>query len=400
LAQPAPSAPATQAASSGDPATALGTYNPALDVRGLELPPGTTITTAGPVDGYRALTAMSSTKTATPIEQILQSIQVVPKSLLEDQTSLTVTEAVQNVSNVQSVNTLNIANTDLAQSKIRGFKAEQWLDGIVVNYSTGDRDAFANVERVEVLKGPSAILYGGGSGAPVGGAINIVSKLPTNQAGGEFGVTFGSDSYARPYFDINQPLSPDGTLLFRITGEYTSADSFVDVPNQDRYSINPTLTLTNKTDTTLTIQGRASRYEQQAYPGLPAVGTVAGDFRIDRHLYIGPSDIPRSYTEVQGVTVALDHRLDDIWSFNIKGRWSQSEFDQKSQSTTTAAPDVGPTTWSLLNTDVFQKQEEFTINPNLQARFSAGPTTAVRPIRVTCFPISACFRSIFSTPCS
>lgn len=173
------------------PANALGTYNPALDLPGLTLPPGTTLTTAGPVDGYRALSAMSSTKTATPIERIPQSIQIVPRTVIEDQTSISVDETVRNVSNVQSFNDLNIGNTDMAGAKIRGLKAEIWLDGMVVNYNTGDKDAFANVERIEVLKGPSAILYGGGSGAPAGGAINIISKLPTDKAGGEFGVTLG-----------------------------------------------------------------------------------------------------------------------------------------------------------------------------------------------------------------
>ena len=142
----------------------------------------------------------------------------------------------------------------------------------------------------------------------------------------------------RPYFDVNQPISKDGTVLFRITGEYTSADSFIDVLEQDRYSINPTLTLTNKTDTTLIIQGRKSRFEQQAYQGLPAVGTVAGDFRLDRNLFIGPSDIPRTTSEVEGVTVTFDHRLDSIWSFNVKARWAGQRFDQKKSQTTSNRP--------------------------------------------------------------
>jgi iron complex outermembrane receptor protein len=356
------------------PANALGTYNPALDLRNLKLPPGTTLTTAGPVQGYRALSAMSATKTATPIEQISQSIQVLPKSLLEDQQNLTVTEALHNVSNVQGVNTLNIGNTEMQPHKIRGFAAEQWLDGLPVNYNTGDRDAFANVERIEVLKGPSAILYGGGAGSPVAGAINIVSKLPTAIASGEFGVTVGSHAHFRPYFDVNQPLTANGTVLLRATGEYTSANSFVDVLDSDRYSFNPTLTFTNKTDTTLTVQARLSRFAQQAYPGLPAVGTVAGNFRINRDMFTAPSDIEKSHSQVQGVTVTFDHRFNPIWSFNFKGRASRSEFEQNSQGTSTAAPDVGPSTWSLLNTELLQKQTEFSINPNLQARFGLGPT--------------------------
>ncbi len=371
-------APAESPPAVAQPANALGTYNPALDLPGLKLPPGTTVTTAGPVDGYRALSAFSATKTATPIEQVPQSIQVVPKSVIADQNNVTVTEAIQNVSNVQGTNTLGIGTTGPnGLTNIRGFAAQQYLDGINVMYNAGDRDSLVNVERVEVLKGPNAILYGGGAGSPLGGAINVVSKLPTDKASAEAGLTFGTNNYVQPYFDINQPLSADKTVLFRFTGAYTGTDSFVDVVHQNRYSLNPTLTLTNKEDTTLTIQGRVSRFEQQAYQGLPAVGTVAGSFRLNRDLYIGPSNIPKSYSEVKSVTATFDHRFDSIWSFNVKTRWADQSFDQKSQTTQTAAPDVGPTTWSLLNIDLAQKQQEFTINPNFEARFRLGPTNNV-----------------------
>lgn len=360
-----------------DPATALGTYNPALDLPDLDLPPGTTLTPAGPIYGYKALSAMSSTKTATPIEQIPQSIQVVPKKVIEDQNNLTVSETVQNVSNVQGPNSRSLADTQLYPYTIRGFGAQAWLDGMVMPYSLGDRDAFANVERIEVLKGPAAILYGGGAGAPIGGAVNIVSKLPTNEASGEFGVTLGSHSFVQPYFDVNQPLSANGTVLFRVTGEYTATDSFIDVLEQDRYSFNPTLTLTNKTDTTLTIKGRLSKSQQQTYQGLPATGTITGDFGLDRELFIGPSDIPRSYSEVKGITVTLDHKLNDIVSANVKARWSKGSFQQNTQIATssdvsgaTPEPGLGASTWLLANGVLAQEIEEFSVNPNLQARFS------------------------------
>lgn len=357
---------------------ATGTYNPALDLDGVDLPPGTTITTAGPVNGYQALSAMSSTKTATPLERIPQSIQVVPKKVIEDQTSLTVTEAIQNASNVQGPNSRSLADTQLYPYTIRGFGAQAWLDGLVVPFSAGDRDAFANVERIEVLKGPSAILYGGGAGAPIGGAVNIVSKLPTDIAGGEFGFTFGSHTYLQPYFDINQPIAADGSILFRITGEYTAADSFIDVLEQDRYSINPTLTFTNKVDTTLTIQGFASSVKQQTYQGLPVTGTLVGGFRIDRDLFIGPADIPRGFSETQGVTVSLDHRFNDIWSANVIGRWSQAEFEQNTQLVVSGGdfsggtPAIPPSTWLLANSELHEDVEQFTINPSAQARFNLG----------------------------
>lgn len=370
----APEAPIEPA--NNDPATALGSYNPALDLPDLDLPPGTTLTTAGPVYGYQALSAMSSTKTATPIEQIPQSIQVVPRSVIDDQQSVTITEALHNVSNVQATNPRSIADTQLYPIKLRGFGAEQWLDGLPIVYNAGDRDAFAHVERIEVLKGPSAILYGGGAGAPIGGAINIVSKLPTDVASAESGFKFGSHAFLQPYFDINQPISPN--VLFRVTGEYTATDSFIDVLEQDRYSINPALTLTNRTDTSLTIQGRVSKTMQQTYQGLPVTGTLVGAFDIDRDLFIGPRDIERSYSEAQGVTIAFDHKFNDIVSANLKARynWSQSEQNTQvlvSADPTGATPLIGHSTWALANSELAQEQEEFIVNPNLMARFNLGP---------------------------
>ena len=360
------------------PANALGTYNPALDLRDITLPPGTTVTTAGPVQGYRAISAMSATKTATPIEQIPQSIQVVPRRLIEDQTALSIDEATRNVSAVQATNRLQTPAYD--STTIRGFAAEQWLDGLTVYYNAGNRDSIANVERVEVLKGPAAILYGGGAGSPVGGAINVISKLPTDKAGGEVGLTFGSNKYFRPYFDVNQPLTPNGTVLFRMTGEYTGSESFIDVLQSRNYSLNPTLTFTDKERSTLTIQGRFSRWEQQEYQGLPATGTVAGNFRTDPNLFIGPSNIPKSYSEVAGITVTFDHKFNQYLDASVKARWSQSKFAELAQSIVGAdsfqanVPFIPPSTWGLTNVYLYQEQEEFSINPNLRLRFSSEST--------------------------
>lgn len=372
-ASPAPAPP--------QPVTEFGFYEPALDIQRLELPPGTTMTTAGPVNGYQALSAISATKTATPIEVLPQSIQVLPRSLIREQGANTLSEAIENVSNVIATNPVRTPGYDFIT--IRGFEAEQWLDGLGVFYNIGNRDALANIERVEVLKGPNAILYGGGNGAPLGGAVNVISKLPTNVASGEFGLSVGSESYARPYFDINQPIAKDGSVLFRVTGEYTSTQSFIEVLESERYSINPTLTFTNKTDTTLTIQGRATHFSQQEYQGLPAVGTVAGDFDIRRTLFIGNQDSPDSTTYIRGVTVSLDHKADDWLSFHAKARASKAGFHQVGQLSIGAdgfranEPFIGPSTWALANTVLDQGQKEFTATTNMQAKFAAGATKNV-----------------------
>jgi iron complex outermembrane receptor protein len=334
-------------------------------------------TTAGPVKGYQALTGTSATRTETPLEEIPQSINVITRSLMTDQNNLTVTEALRNVSGVQGTNALQTPAYD--STYIRGFAAEQWIDGISTYYNAGNRDSLINAERVEVLKGPNAILYGGGVGSPVGGVVNIVSKLPTNTAFYHVGIIGGSHNYYQPFFDVNQPLNEEGTVLFRMTGAYTSANSFIDVLDTKAYSIYPTLTLTNRTDTTLTIQGRLSDWKQQEYQGLPATGTLTGPFRISRSLFPGPADIPKSYSKVQSGTVALDHKFNEVWSANIQARASKTEFTEIAQNyvgTDFAAntPSFPPSSWNLLNLLLTQEQREVTVAANTLAQFTAGAT--------------------------
>jgi iron complex outermembrane receptor protein len=334
-------------------------------------------TTAGAVQGYRALTATTATRTATPLEEIPQSIQVITRPLMSDQNNLTVTDALRNVSGVQGTNPLQTPAYN--STYIRGFQAEQWVDGLTTYYNPGNRDSLVNAERIEVLKGPSAILYGGGVGSPVGGVVNIVSKLPVGNAFYNAGIVVGSHSYYQPYFDVNQPLNGDGTVLFRMTGAYTGSESFIDVLNTRAYSVYPTLMLTNHSDTRFILQGQFSDWKQQEYQALPATGTLTGGFKIANSLFPGPSDVPKSYSRTTSGTALLDHTFDKVWSGSIQARASKTEFAELAQNyvgTDFAAntPSFPPSYWNLLNLNLSQEQTEFTVAANMLAQFDYGVT--------------------------
>lgn len=378
----APSGPA--AGQPAAPTPAQGTETIALDPVLVEGQATVTETTAGPVQGYRALTSGSATRTDTPIEQIPQAIVVIPRQLIDDQSAITINEALLNASNIRPVDTRIIGNVEQAPVKIRGFGADQWVDGFAGNlFMAGDHDSLVNVERIEILKGPNAVVYGGGAGSPLGGVVNIISKLPEDERHYEVGASFGSYGYWSPYFDLNQPLDPAGNVLFRITGQYTKADSFIDTLETERYSINPTLTLTNRDDTTLTVQMFYSRHEQQAYPGLPVFGTLLGDYRVRDELYFGDPGIPPSHSEIYGTTVTLEHVFNATWSANVKLRWSESSIQQLAQtafldaSGTGGTPLLPPSTFDVSNLRHRDSQEEIAINPTLQAKIDLGPSRNV-----------------------
>jgi len=337
------------------------------------------MTVTGKIDddprSYQATHSSAATKTDTPIMETPQSIQVIKRALIDDQQNITVSESLRNVSGVVPNNPVFTPASEF--TLIRGFAAEQLLDGFTQYRNAGDRESTVNIERIEVLKGTNGILYSGGSGSPVGGLVSIVSKLPQAVASRELGFKIGTNSYYQPYVDINQPLTK--SILARFTGEYTNAGSYLDTVNTQRYNLNPTLTFTNNDTTNFTVQGKVSRWDQPEYQGLPATGTVAGNFSIPRTTFIGPSNMPNSYSETNAVWGSLDHKFNNIWSLNLKARHAQSEFNEKAQSLVGAdmfiadRPFFG-NTWLLYNTELSQKQDELSFLGNATAKFNAGPT--------------------------
>ena len=110
-----------------------------------------------------------------------------------------------------------------------------------------------------------------------------MENLPQREQFAQIGTTFGSYEYVQPYFDVNLPVTSDGTVLFRITGDYTSASSYIDVVETDRYTINPTLLITNNSGTTLTINGRhtVGTLTLERSGGAPGILTHTANFTYD-----------------------------------------------------------------------------------------------------------------------
>lgn len=326
-------------------------------------------TTAGPVSGYRALSTVSATKTETAIERIPQSVQVIPRSVIDDQKPLTQSEALRNVSGVSGMPT----NTQFGFAyKVRGFPADRYVDGLPNIFDGGDFVSLVNTERVEVLKGPGGILYAGFN--PVGGIINTVSKLPTANRFSEAGVMAGGFGLWNPWFDVNQPLNSNGTALFRMTGDFERSRDYVDVIQHRRYSLDPTVTLKANDGSVLTIQGRFSARESQAYAGLPGAGTIdQSAFTIRRNLFPSTPDLPKTSTTYNGLTVRFDHEFDSIWSMNAAARINQGRLREFDQYAAPNAPVAG-STFLYVNDTLPIDSTEISANPNLVGKFSIGET--------------------------
>jgi iron complex outermembrane recepter protein len=324
-----------------------------------------TETTAGDTRGYESLTADSATKTRTSLKEIPKSIQVINSDIMDDQKVQSISEALHNSSGVVTNNPL--ATPGWESTLVRGFAAEQLQDGTSLVNNTGDRESTINIERIEVLKGPNAILYGGNQGTPLGGSVNLISKMPESTPFTQLGTTIGSNNLIKPSFDVNQPITE--SVLVRITGEYTKSESQNDVIERNNYNVNPTIKLKISDDTTVILQGKTSRWEGQDYQGLPAIGTIAGDFKIDKDLFIGDKNLPDSTSDLDSIAANIEHKFNDIWSVNAKAYAANGEYDQRVQWNFGNEP-MMDSTFMLMNTRMYTEQQNRAMSIDAKAEFS------------------------------
>lgn len=322
-------------------------------------------TTAGPVSGYRALTAVTATKAETSVERIPQTIQIIPRSVIDDQAALTQSEVLRNVAATTGVPSIFLHGVNY---KVRGFDADRLADGLPNYIDGGDYTSVVNTERIEVVKGPGGLFFQSGVGI-TGGVINAISRLPVSTPFNHVGAIGGGRSVSS-WFDVNRPL--DGGALFRMTGEFGHARSHIDVIERRRYSFNPTFTFGNGEATSLTIQGRYSRRDQQVYVGLPGSGTLDRSlFTLRRDLFVGPSDVPKGMSENFGVTARLDHAFNSVWSFNAAARYGVTRQDELAQIFLPNTPDFS-TSFLMFNLGSPWDAREISFNPNVVGRFSTG----------------------------
>jgi iron complex outermembrane receptor protein len=208
---------------------------------------------------YRVPEATTATKMNTPIMQTPASVQIVPQQVLLDQQASTLAKAVENVSGVRTFDSTYVGGND--QFQIRGFTTPYvYIDGLRMLSGLPGTAALANVERVEVLKGPASILYGR---ADPGGIVNVVTKKPLDTPRYWMSQSFGSyDSY-RTTLDATGPLTRDDTLLYRVTAEVEHNGSFRETDFSRNYFISPVVRWNIDAGTQLTVN---LQYNHQVIP--------------------------------------------------------------------------------------------------------------------------------------
>lgn len=260
----------------------------------------------------------SATKTLTPVRDIPQSITVVTKDQIREQAMASIADVVAYVPGITSHQGEN--NRDQIVIRGNSTSADFFLNGVRddVQYY---RDLY-NVDGVEALKGPNALIFGRGGG---GGVINRVSKEAGFARLREIALQGGSFGNKRFTLDLDEPLNR--TIAFRINGLYENSDSFRKYVNLERYGINPTITIAPGSQTRITL-GYEHFYDRRiADRGIPSFQGQPADTPISTY-FGNPNDSPVR-VGVNLLSGAIDHQVGGL---NIRNRTLFGDYDRYYQN--------------------------------------------------------------------
>jgi iron complex outermembrane receptor protein len=322
---------------------------------------------------YVAKSARSATKTSTPLIEVPQAISVVTQKEMEARAVSSVGEAIRYTSGVLGD---YWGGMDLRYDKtlIRGFDAAQYLNGLKLTEGTfaglGRPEPYG-LERIEVLKGPSSVLYG--QNAP-GGLVNLVSKKPTSETIREVNVSAGTNDRRQGSFDFGGAIDQDAEFQYRLTGLVRDSGTQIDYGKDNRKFIAPSVTWEPSADTKLTILGS---YLQEDLGNqvnvLPPIGTLteASYGRIPTNFYAGEPSFDKFIRTSKSIGYEFEHRFDDVWTVRQNLRYDRQDADYRYVSYSGAA--IVGTTMQRRRSFVDQQLDSFSVDNQAEAKFSTGP---------------------------
>ncbi|SSW71569.1 TonB-dependent siderophore receptor [Achromobacter agilis] len=289
---------------------------------------GTDETAFGPVDGYVATRSAAGTKTDTPLSETPQAITVIPRDQIVDQGAQDIQDTMNYAAGVRP-NAYGVDNR-ADYVRIRGVEPVQYLDGLRQYFSFNNpRTEVYAMERVEVLRGPSSMLYGQGS---TGGIVNLVSKRPLEEAQREIGVVLGNHNRREIRADLTGPASEDGQWLYRVIALGRDSDTQVQYAPDDRLLLAPSLTWRPSAATSLTFQATWQKDRAGTTQSfLPWSGSVQENpnGRIPTRRFASEPGFDAYDTEQFSVGWLFEHQFNDTWKVRQNFRNTVSSVDYK-----------------------------------------------------------------------
>jgi catecholate siderophore receptor len=280
----------------------------------LKVPSFRETVTVSAAPGYQVAHVTSATRTLTPLRDVPQSVTVATQELIKDQAMVSMGDVVRYLPGVSAPQGEN--NRDQVIIRGNSSSADFFLNGVRddVQYY---RDLY-NLDRVEALKGPNAMVFGRGGG---GGVVNRVTKEADFRPLHE--VTLQGGAYGRKRFaaDLDKPVTDE--IAFRLNGMYEDSDSFRQYVNLERYGINPTLTFAPSSRTKITLGYEHLKDTRVADRGLPSFQGRPVD--VDVSTFFGDPDDSVVRAHVNLGSAAIEHQAGRV---TVRNRTLFGDYDR------------------------------------------------------------------------
>jgi iron complex outermembrane recepter protein len=248
-----------------------------------------------------------------------QAVVTIDRTVLERQQALRLSDVLMNTNGVYVM-----GNTGGYQEEIagRGFafgSSNTFKNG--TRYFNGAMPETSSLEKVEIMKGSSAILFGN---VAAGGILNLVTKKPKFESGGSVSMRAGSFDFYKPTIDVYGSVLGSKKLAYRLNGTYEKGNSFRENVGSERVYVNPSLwyKLSDKTD--IIVEADYQKDRRTADFGVGAVNYTLVD--VPRERFIG---VNWSYFDIEqkSANLTINHRFNDTWKLNITGAYNGYDSD-------------------------------------------------------------------------
>lgn len=261
------------------------------------------------VDGYLAESATTGTVVNIPRIANPLSVDVITRDVINDQQAINFTDVIRNSPGVIAAGDglfLDRIFIRGLEVQSRDFRKNGFLDP---TYTPRD---FANIERVEILKGPASVIYGSSSPS---GTVNFITKKPVDDIFSTFGAQFGSWGLTRYTIDTNGIVSDDANIFYRVNLAYENSDSYRDFGYTERHLIAPTVTWAPNSWTNITWEAEFIENRRRGDQGLPARDGNALAYRYN--VYAGEPANDFIYTEDYRTSLVWTQKLDEDWTVSL-----------------------------------------------------------------------------------
>ncbi|MFI8560080.1 TonB-dependent siderophore receptor [Pseudomonas putida] len=345
---------------------------PSTDVRGFSL--GNAL---GSMDGYNATHSQVATKTSTPLVETSQSVSVVTRQQMDDQGAQTVAQAMRYTPGVLTNPYGATHRYDYVA--MRGFNDGSvdniYLDGLK---SMGDNGTYSTLqvdpyflERIDVLKGPSSVLYGRSS---PGGLVALTSKKPLFTPYHQVQASAGTQGQRGMGFDFSGPIDEDKRIAYRLTGLADASDTQFDHNKEERYTIAPAVSIDFTEDTSLTLQAYLQHDPNGGYHGgNPADGMLhpRNGLRLSDHFFEGEPGIDNYERTQQSFSYQFEHRFNDVFTARQNFRYQDSDVSMD-QVYSAGWADTDSNILNRAYTGGDERLHSYIIDNMLQAEFFTG----------------------------